>query len=633
MNAPEFAKLPPDAVAVTSLPVAQIVPSLSNPRKRFDDAYIAELAESIKAHGLIQPITVRPLALDTLFAFNKKAHPDDERPLYEIVVGECRWKAYRLAGLTEIPAFWRELDDKQVLEIQVIENLQRRDVHPIEEAEGYQVLMAKHGYTADAIAAKIGKSRSYVYGRLKFADLCRDARDAFYEGKLDASTALLVARIAGETLQRKALKEITCGYDNQPLSYRNAKRHILDRYTLRLDTATFRADDATLLPKAGSCTDCPKRSGNCRDLFNDIENPDVCTDPDCFEEKRLARRAALIAYAEKKKIPVFLGDAGRAAINDGDKDWVSLDEEVEDDAEGRTYRQILGDSVKPEALIEFPCGKKDLTECADITTLEAALRKAGRKPQEEELPPITSAMSAEDKAKVEAEHAKRLAETKEREERQQLAQTETKVRTAAMESMLPKLRAMTLDTDADTEQLLYLLAEGWLRRELADNEMSDLEQDLQEHLDPTYALPEEFDEAPEIERAIALLRSKPLANAIALMLGPILAGEARVDYWGLKENHHLCAPSTLRNLGSLVGVTFESVSHPAPTPKKAAQAKAKGPGQAELAPGLKDIEKDLATKKGKAKADPAPAKPANEAAAPPKATERPVWPFPTGARV
>ena len=136
MNAP----LPPDAVAVATLPVSAITPSPSNPRKHFDDAYIAELAESIKSHGLIQPITVRPVPLDALFEYNRKhANRADlaDVPTYEIVVGECRWRAARQAGLTEIPAFWRELDDKQVLEIQVIENLQRRDVHVLEEADAW----------------------------------------------------------------------------------------------------------------------------------------------------------------------------------------------------------------------------------------------------------------------------------------------------------------------------------------------------------------------------------------------------------------------------------------------------------------------------------------------------------------
>ncbi len=106
MNAPDPAvtHTPPNATAVALLPLAEIVASPSNPRKHFDDAYIAELAESIKSNGLIQPITVRPLSLDALFAFNKRAHPDDERPRYELVVGECRWRAAKKAKAKADPA-------------------------------------------------------------------------------------------------------------------------------------------------------------------------------------------------------------------------------------------------------------------------------------------------------------------------------------------------------------------------------------------------------------------------------------------------------------------------------------------------------------------------------------------------
>jgi ParB/RepB/Spo0J family partition protein len=623
MNAP----IPPDAIAVASLPVAEIVASPSNPRKRFDDAYIAELADSIRNHGLIQPITVRPLSLDALFAFNKRVHPDDERPVYEIVVGECRWRAAKLAGLVEIPAFWRELDDRQVLEIQVVENLQRRDVHPIEEAEGYQALIRHHGYSADQIAAKIGKSRSYVYGRLKFADLCRDAREAFYEGRLDASSALLIARIPGETLQKKATKEITCGYDNQPLSFRNAKNHILARYTLSLTQATFSPTDATLLPKAGACSECPKLSSNCRDLFNDITDPDVCTDPDCFEAKRQARRDRLIANAEKRKIPVFIGDAGRAALNTEDE-YVSLDAEVDDDAESRTYRQILGDKAPVTAIIEFPHGKKDLTECAPLNTLEAALRKAGWKPADPE-PAQVAPQKGETPEQTQARQAAIEADrqrTARRAELRAQASDESERRKEALAAALPRLHTLTLDTNKTTEDLLYLLAEAWFRNMASMNELADVEDGIREHLDAGYQLPDEFDDSDELPRAVAILRAAPLSRVVAFLLADIVrADECNLSEWNLSDdNISQSAPHTLAALTRLLGVPFQSLTHPASTPSEAAQA------ADDSAPKTKA--KKPAAKKGKAKADPAPALPANEAAAPPKATERPAWPFPTGAQ-
>lgn len=631
MNAPEFTSPPPDAVAVASLPVTAIVASLSNPRKRFDDAYITELADSIKNHGLIQPITVRPLSLDALFAFNHTRIETDERPTYEIVVGECRWRAAKQAGLTEIPAFWRELDDKQVLEIQVIENLQRRDVHPIEEAEGYQALIARHGYTADQIAAKISKSRSYVYGRLKFAHLCRDARDAFYEGRLDASMALLVARIPGDTLQKKATKEITCGYDNQPLSYRSAKTHILHRYTLSLVQATFKPDDATLLPKAGSCTDCDKLSGNCRDLFNDIDDPNVCTDPDCFEAKRLARRDQLIAHAEKRKIPVFLGDQGRLELK-GDTEYVSLDAEVDDDADGRTYRQILGDKAPVTAIIEFPYGKKDLAECAPLSALETALRKAGWKPAD---PEPVAPREGESKEQVAARQAAEVANRKreaERRDRVQHAETESTRRKEALAASLPKLHALELNPDKTTEALLYLLAEAWLRNQTGYNELADIEEGIRTHLDADYQLPDEFDDADEIPRAIAILRQAPLARVVAFLLADLVNGdECNVTQWHLADEKHTQAtPHILAALTRLLGVPFESLTHPASTPSDAAHASDVSASPAAPAKEPKTAKKPAA-KKAKAKADPAPASPANEAAAPPKTSAMPAWPFPTGA--
>jgi len=645
MNAPELATPPADAVAVASLPVAAIAASPSNPRKRFDDAYIAELAASIKSHGLIQPITVRPLSLGALFAFNRTRIETDSHPTYEIVVGECRWRAAKLAGLTDIPAFWRELDDKQVLEIQVIENLQRRDVHPIEEAEGYQALIAHYGYTADQIAAKISKSRSYVYGRLKFAHLCRDARDAFYEGRLDASVALLVARIPGETLQKKATKEVTCGYDNQPLSYRNAKTHILHRYTLSLVQATFKPSDATLLPKAGSCTDCDKLSGNCRDLFNDIDDPNVCTDPDCFEAKREARRDQLIANAEKRKIPVFLGDQGRQELN-GDTEYVSLDAEVDDDADGRTYRQILGDKAPVAAIIEFPYGKKDLAECAPLSALEAALRKAGWEPAEEPAPYVPPDATPEQKKAAEAFDAKRKAEAEEWDRKKEAVARENIYRGTLATELL---RRIELDTDnghLNTDRAIVLLAQAWLQQ-------NEIEYNFPEDLMARYGveLPDEYDAADEMTRIFGLMDTWSVGTALAFLFDALTETTERLVH--LHDDNGIKPPRILLAAAAMVSLDAEALRElsPAAAKKQAKTAKAKAAKPvstpvnaaradevgATAAPANAPAEtsKKAAPKKPKVKSTPAPASPANEAAAPPKTPPlNPVqaWPFPQGAR-
>lgn len=149
-----------------SLALEAIVASKTNPRKHFDAAALKELAESIAKHGVLQAILVRPNGADGKF---------------ELVAGERRWRAAKLAQLDRIPVTVRELSDTEALELQVVENLQRTDLHPLEEAEGYESLMkCQHAdgrtYTADEIAAKVGKSRSYVYSRLKYTALCKEAR-------------------------------------------------------------------------------------------------------------------------------------------------------------------------------------------------------------------------------------------------------------------------------------------------------------------------------------------------------------------------------------------------------------------------------------------------------------------------
>lgn len=283
--------------------IAEIRISPDN-RKRFNEQALIELAASIKAMGVAQPILMRPVT------------PTPEQPeIYEIVAGERRYRASTIAGLTEIPAMVRTLTDLQAAKIRILENLQREDPHPLEEAEGYELLMQQHGYNADQLADEIKKSRSYVYGRLKLCALSLDVRPLFLENAISASTALLIARIPVPALQARAAKEVTAPdmYTKEPMSYRRAVQHIQQRYMLDLATAVFPVSDARLLAAAGSCVKCPKRTGNQPEIFTDI-SADVCTDPDCFGEKRAAHFALVVVNANKKGIPVYEGDEGKAML-------------------------------------------------------------------------------------------------------------------------------------------------------------------------------------------------------------------------------------------------------------------------------------------------------------------------------
>lgn len=268
-------------------------------RKRFNEQALQELAESIKAMGVAQPILIRPVT------------PTAEQPeQFEIVAGERRWRASIIAGMETIPAVCRVLGDLDAAKIRILENLQREDPHPMEEAEGYQLLMLQHGFTADQLVGEVKKSRAYIYGRLKLCALSTEVREQFLENKISASTALLIARIPVPKLQVKALGEILKPqFGSEPMSYRQAATHVQSRYMLDLGMAIFKLTDSKLLASAGACVTCPKRAGNQPEVFEGV-SANVCTDPDCFAEKRAAHHAAVIVQANKKGIAIYEGDEG-----------------------------------------------------------------------------------------------------------------------------------------------------------------------------------------------------------------------------------------------------------------------------------------------------------------------------------
>lgn len=279
---------------------ADIRPSYTN-RKRFNQTALEQLAANIKEVGIVQPILIRPVT------------PTADAPQhFEIVAGERRWRAGNIAELQRGPTMIRKLTDLQAREIQLLENLQREDPHPMEEAEGFQELMLNAGYTADRLVEKLKKSRSHIYGRLKLCALTTEVREKFLDNVISASTALLIARVPVPALQIKALADISAPYQGtgEPMPYRAALRHIQDRYTVDLTRALFKLSDATLLPLAGACTKCPKKTGNQPEVFGDIKSADVCTDPDCYAEKRIAHDTLTIIAASKGGPPVYEGEEG-----------------------------------------------------------------------------------------------------------------------------------------------------------------------------------------------------------------------------------------------------------------------------------------------------------------------------------
>ncbi|MGF6347932.1 ParB/RepB/Spo0J family partition protein [Variovorax sp. W2I14] len=291
------------------LDLSRITPSLTNPRKAFNEAKMLDLAESIKVSGVHQPILVRPLPgnrLDDTFRNRGDGMP---LPTHEIVSGERRYRASKAAQQTTIPAMIRQLSDQEVLEIQIVENLQRDDLTELEEAEGYQRLCDETNLAKELVGERIGKSRSYVYGRMKLLDLSSGPREALRAGEIDGSKALLIARIPDEKLQIKAL-EAAMEKDHQGsprLSYRALQTWVQQNVMLKLSAARFTITDASLVPAAGDCPSCSKRTGANPDLFADVDGPDVCTDPPCFHAKAAAHSEQLIARAKAKGMEVIEG--------------------------------------------------------------------------------------------------------------------------------------------------------------------------------------------------------------------------------------------------------------------------------------------------------------------------------------
>jgi ParB/RepB/Spo0J family partition protein len=365
------------------IPIGEIVSSPTNPRKHFSEDHLQELAESIKASGVHQPILVRPLPASRLESTYRARSFGETLPAYELIAGERRWRASKIAGLVEIPALIRPLTDAQVLEAQIVENLQRRDLSELEEAEGYELLMQQSGMDAEIIGSKIGKSRSYVYARMKLLALCPEAREAMRTGDIDFSRGLLIARIPDTKLQVKALTEATRKDGmHDVISLRTFQAWLQRNVMLHLDRARFNIVDAALVKGAPSCKECPKRTGADPDLFADVASADICIDPACFHAKEDAHRAVIVGKAEAKGMEVIDAKAAKAfvsAYSSEIKGYSRLDQlrhDVPDGEEPQTLRALLGDSLPNPVLIEHPFSG-ELIEAVPTEEAEAMLVNRG----------------------------------------------------------------------------------------------------------------------------------------------------------------------------------------------------------------------------------------------------------------
>src|SRR5262245_38411666 len=355
------------------IPLDHIVPwQAGQMRKNFDPVKLQELADSIEEKGVLQPVLVRP-------------YWDDEDdggspPFFELVAGERRWRASKLAKQAAIPAIVRQLTDKEAVEVQVVENLQRTDLSAVEEAEGYKRLLEEHGYTADSLAGKLAKSKSYVYGRLKLCNLPDVAMTALAKGDLPATVGELIGRLPSMEMREQFWGEEFEGYGEEYFempSFRDVKESIEHRYMRELKGAPFSQTDKKLVPAAGDCKNCPKRTGNNRVEYPD-GRADICTDVTCFKLKVKASGKRQLETAAADGVKVLTDKESKQWFNtfrhalawDKREEYVDLSAECEerwdddDDAETggaappaepRTYGELLG-AIKPDVIGVDPNG-------------------------------------------------------------------------------------------------------------------------------------------------------------------------------------------------------------------------------------------------------------------------------------
>jgi ParB family chromosome partitioning protein len=379
--------------------------STTNPRRTFDEAKLCELAESIKQHGLIQPITVRP---------------NDSG--FEIVAGARRFRASQLAEVFSIPARIVDIDDAQALEWQLVENSQRVDVHPYEEAQGFQRLLDIPGYDVAALVEKSGKSASHIYARLSLLQLIPTVAEAFTQERITASHANLLARLPQEA-QATAYEQCwrKDWQDKEPhlLPAKHLAAWIQANLYLSLADAPFDREDPTLNPAAGACTTCPRRSGYNTSLFCDVQG-DQCLDSTCYHSK-------VEAFLDRE----IAANPGLVQIENG---WRNPKEQRPGAVQRGHVREIGAVTDNPDAEPVMPCeaakaaivvyGKqlgRKLTVCTDkhcpVHDPQAAAEAAANLAPT--MAPATEAETEEEAAERQAEFEQRRGEHEEAQRRRE----------------------------------------------------------------------------------------------------------------------------------------------------------------------------------------------------------------------
>lgn len=376
-------------------PIARIALGKNVRQRPLDERKLEELTESVRLKGVLEPVMLRPLEGDEL----------------ELVFGYRRYRAAQRAGLDTLPAMVRELTDSEVLELQLAENIDRADMHPLDEADGFAKLLKFPGYDAQRVAEKIGRPVAYVARRLKLLALGKQSRDALDVGDISLEVALLLARIPVEKLQDEALEHITEGSymrrGEGVMKAAEAAKVIEEHFMLRLAEAPFDITDANLVPKAGACSTCPKRTGTQAELFADVKSPDLCTDPTCHRTKLDAlwqirskeHKAAGGEVLSQKDSKVLLGHVYGPEAHKVREQYERLDHKEYLAGKSKTLKSLFGKELPPITLARDP-ESGTVVELVARKDAEAVLRKVRN---EKDPKRATNKLSPAEKRKRETE--------------------------------------------------------------------------------------------------------------------------------------------------------------------------------------------------------------------------------------
>ena len=347
---PSASSAPTNALAAHVVPLTALRESPTNPRKYFDPKGLEELAASIREHGILEPLITRP---------------NGSGASQEIICGARRYRAAKMAGLSEGPVVVRDMSDEKVRVIQLVENGSRADLSPVEEAEAYAALAAE-GMDVRAIAKTLGKEPAEVAKRLPLAKLGKSVKSALASGLITVKHAELVARIPDTSRHDEALSrmlvDVCSDEDEKPalaaVPINIAKRIVEEEFMTAIADAVFDPEDPELSP-LGACSKCPHLAGNNPDLFGDVSKKAICTNPKDFHLKtenhlKRLKAAGYTVLLSKNELKRAFPYAGSDALG---KEFIDLESVCADDPKRRRYEELLGRGEKLKIVYALKDGR------------------------------------------------------------------------------------------------------------------------------------------------------------------------------------------------------------------------------------------------------------------------------------